>query len=408
MKIGRPEPGDEIPLPIEVVEQIVFHIANNDADPHSRQRRLWSLCLVSSSWYSVAVKWLYQAPLLDTKNFELLARTLCPPLRAKDRAIGLEDLVMHLHMADLAYITTRATTAKLLRRTRKSLQSFSAPSYSMSISSLAPISKLTVLQHLDLSRDRYDFSLTDLLRATQHLGDLRFLSLPRGAVDIYRQNDHAAPPLWPPGLVSLQVNASVPSTPEQRLYFFSDLPERIKALTFRYVQNWRQATILFIGLLTDTAPHVTDMTLDEVGGVTLYEEDFLLSDLFEVFSNLVRMSLPVTVLHFRSLLEPFAHCQRPRFREMNFQEVPNEQKVDATAVRNNVSAMVELIPSMRKVTLPQSCSNPDIMHNPELIQLSQALVERWQDASLESKGLFAASKSGELVQICPTLRSVDP
>lgn len=125
MKIGgdiRPL-GPEIHLPVEIINQIVGHVAQLVPT----QRSLWSCCLLSRDWYEVTVPHLYKYPRLVNKNFDLFTRTICPPIRAHVRKIGLEDLIVRLDMGRLAYESKNSLTARLLGRASASLEYFVAP-----------------------------------------------------------------------------------------------------------------------------------------------------------------------------------------------------------------------------------------------------------------------------------------
>lgn len=131
MKVGNRIAGNEVTLPSEVLELILRHV-DWRTSTSNRQRDLWACCLLSKAWYSATVKRLYRSPNLTTKNFDLFARTLCPPVNSHVRAIGLEEFIVDLDMGGLAYESTKSLTARLLRRARKSIETFLAPSVSFS------------------------------------------------------------------------------------------------------------------------------------------------------------------------------------------------------------------------------------------------------------------------------------
>ena len=130
MKIGLDAgpPWPESHLPIEIITQIIHHIAHLSASGHT----LWSCCLVSHDWYGVAIPYLYRYPRLVNKNFDLFTRTLCPPINAHVRNVGLEGFVRKLDMGRLAYESTNSLTARLLGRVSSSLEYFVAPPVSFS------------------------------------------------------------------------------------------------------------------------------------------------------------------------------------------------------------------------------------------------------------------------------------
>ena len=131
MKVGRPFVESAVLLPPEVHDLIVRYV--DSRRPRSEgQRDLWACSLLSKAWYSTTIKYLYRSPRLTVRNFDLFSRTLCPPVNSRIRTVGLEEFVVNLDMGGLAYESTRSLTARLLRRTRKSLESFVAPSVSFS------------------------------------------------------------------------------------------------------------------------------------------------------------------------------------------------------------------------------------------------------------------------------------
>jgi len=125
MKIGLDAgpPWPESHLPVEIISQIVHHVARSS----SSGRTLWSCCLVSRDWYGVTIPNLYKFPRLVNKNFDLFARTICPPISAHVRNVGLEGFVQRLDMGKLAYESTNSLTARLIGRVGPSLGYFVAP-----------------------------------------------------------------------------------------------------------------------------------------------------------------------------------------------------------------------------------------------------------------------------------------
>lgn len=164
MKVGDPiYRGDPVPLPVEVVGQIASY-TNPATGPgwgtgldsastlsHTSrdmlllsQRTLWACCLVSRSWYTASVEHLYNRPLLNNRNFDLFVRTIAPSpsmtsnsSRRKPR-LGLEKLIKHLDMSGLSYESSKSITARLIRRTKDSLESFAAPAITFSCVTVHP------------------------------------------------------------------------------------------------------------------------------------------------------------------------------------------------------------------------------------------------------------------------------
>lgn len=206
MKVGDPTyRGEPVPLPVEIVWQIASHIRHSSYSPfeldfasghgsrvsrHSdfgslllAQKTLWACCLVSRSWYTASIEHLYNRPLLNNRNFDLFVRTIAPaasttyshsPSSAKStassssssspqnprprRRVGLEKLIKHLDMSGLSYESSKSLTARLIRRTKDSLESFAAPAITFSyvFPSFLFILRLSPLPVIRLSRSLVD------------------------------------------------------------------------------------------------------------------------------------------------------------------------------------------------------------------------------------------------------------
>ena len=131
MKIGDGAyRGDEVPLPVEVLSLITAHVALTQ--DYDAQSTLWACCLVGQAWYAASISHLYFRPHLSSQNFDQFVRTVCPPLHTRKARIGLEDMVKHLDMREIAYESSNSLTSRLLNRTKSSLQSFTSPAVTFS------------------------------------------------------------------------------------------------------------------------------------------------------------------------------------------------------------------------------------------------------------------------------------
>lgn len=227
-------------LPPEVLALIVNYVRSYRS-ARAAQRDLWSFCLVSKDWYASTVKQLYEAPVLSSRNFAEFARTLSPPLSSRVRRVGLEDFVQHLDMGGLAYESKKTITSRLISRTKTSLRSFTAPAVSFSTTCLAPLSKCRNLEHLDLSRDVYDFTLSQLLRSLKPLSNLAYLSLPKDC-EPFRYLSQIQNPeegSWPQNLLSLHLNDSheIPSL-SGWTSFLESLPHQLTSLTLNNLADY--------------------------------------------------------------------------------------------------------------------------------------------------------------------------
>ena len=111
---------DPIELPLEILEHIFFFVK-------STQPTLHAATLVSRSWYSAAIKYLYHSPYITGKNFDLFIRSVCPSVNAHVRHNGLAELVRMLDMSRLVHEASKSLTARLLSRVKGQLEIFIAP-----------------------------------------------------------------------------------------------------------------------------------------------------------------------------------------------------------------------------------------------------------------------------------------
>lgn len=126
MKIGNPRyRGDQIPLPVEVLELICHFIKK--VHNTTSQSTLAACTLVSKSWCSVYNRHLYENPIITPSAFEGFTRTICTGVTAKTKRVGLEEFVKHLDLRGLAYESSKSLTARLIGRTSQSLEFFAAP-----------------------------------------------------------------------------------------------------------------------------------------------------------------------------------------------------------------------------------------------------------------------------------------
>jgi len=113
-----------IHLPVEIIIKIQSY-SLFQANEQCRQHLLSVFCLISKQWYSATISRLYERPLLVNRNFYRFARTLCPLNNSYQPRIG-DHFVKHLDMRCLTYEITKRQTARLLKQTGYSLESFVA------------------------------------------------------------------------------------------------------------------------------------------------------------------------------------------------------------------------------------------------------------------------------------------
>lgn len=108
-------------LPSEILQDIFGYLTSAD------QTVLYSSALVSRSWYSSAVPFLYESPVVDGKNYDFFVRAICPSVNAHIRTNGLAELVKKLDMSRLVHNGSKSLTARLLGRVKRNLEVFVAP-----------------------------------------------------------------------------------------------------------------------------------------------------------------------------------------------------------------------------------------------------------------------------------------
>ena len=390
MKIGLGRvSGHSVALPIEIIEVIVAYVGQHKSR-YARQAHLWSLCLVSREWYSATIKELYHCPFLDSKNFDLFTRTICPPINSRTRAIGLEHFVAELHMGNLAYVTSSSMTARLLRRTRRSLVTFEAPSQSMSTSSLAPISKLTCLERLDLSRDKYDFTIDALIRAVQSLDTLRFLSLPRGALSLYPTL--ASTELsWPSQLDHLQVNNAAPGNAAQWRNFIRHLPQSLRTLSLQHLRE--HSALIGLSGQEAEAPQVISLSIAADEGVDFVQEDSLYH-ILHTFPGLVRLSLPESVLHYDNCFE-FPHALGTHLQVLTFHAVYAPVASTRAEIDASLLKLVKVFPKLRRLEMAKDCT---FGTEPVLNACHSLLVERGPQQPEDENGFFHIFRSNRILR----------
>lgn len=191
--------GKEIDLPLEVLIQIVSYIPRREPN----QKTLWSCCLVSRSWYSAAIPFLYERPYIGGSNFQQFVATVCPSKNARIRRSQLAEMVKAMDMGALVHDGSKSLTARLLGRLKGSLEEFVAPQASFSINSLAALSKCTHLKFLNLSLMSASISTKILFQTLKSLEQLETLFFPR--TSSHDQDRDSVAYAWPPKLKALHI-----------------------------------------------------------------------------------------------------------------------------------------------------------------------------------------------------------
>ncbi|KAL1796968.1 hypothetical protein ACET3X_005508 [Alternaria dauci] len=195
-------------LPDELLLEVLAHFET--LGEIERQTTLARFSAVNRQWYDVAVRPLYEAPYLSGSAYELFVRTICPSVLARIKPTALASLVKSLDLSHIVHQGAKSTTARLLGRTRASLEVFVAPQASFAINCWASLSKCSRLRVLDLSLVSECISFQSLNQTIRQLVDLRELYLPRCSSKYEPPATPGGPSIrWPPKLEHLALSGSV-------------------------------------------------------------------------------------------------------------------------------------------------------------------------------------------------------
>ncbi|KAI4611530.1 hypothetical protein J4E83_000299 [Alternaria metachromatica] len=195
-------------LPNELLLEILAYFAS--WGEIERQTALARFSAVNRQWYDIAVQPLYESPYLSGSAYDLFVRTICPSVLARIKPTALSSLVKSLDLSHIVHQGAKSTTARLLGRTRLSLEVFVAPQASFAINCWASLSKCTRLRVLDLSLVSECISFQSLNQTIRQLGDLRELYLPRCSSRYEPSATPGGPSIrWPPNLEHLALSGSV-------------------------------------------------------------------------------------------------------------------------------------------------------------------------------------------------------
>ncbi|KAH6620162.1 hypothetical protein C7974DRAFT_363533 [Boeremia exigua] len=186
-------------LPDEILLEVLSYIEAWDIQ--SRQTALVNFSYVSRQWYDVAIQPLYDSPYLSGRAYDLFVRTICPSVLAHIKKQNLAHLIRVLDLSHIIHQGTKSTTARLLGRTKASLQVFIAPQASFAINCWAALSKCSLLRTLNLQLVSECISFQALAQTLRQLPALTALHLPRcTSADAPALSIHVR---WPPRLAHL-------------------------------------------------------------------------------------------------------------------------------------------------------------------------------------------------------------
>lgn len=109
-------------LPAEILLRIVYYIRQP-----KKQATLHAATLVSRSWYSAAIRALYEEPRIFSPNYERLVATICPSINAHVRKTDLAEMIRVLDLSHIIHNGSKSMTARLLGRVKRAVVTFVAP-----------------------------------------------------------------------------------------------------------------------------------------------------------------------------------------------------------------------------------------------------------------------------------------
>lgn len=213
-------------LPPELILEVLAYLTpcrySTEDILKASQTTLAVCARISHAWYAATTPLLYSSPHLAGWNYEKFVHTVCPSINAHVRASPLSSLVNVLDLSRLVHQGSKSMTARLLGRTKGSLEVFVAPQASFGVACLPPLAKCEKLRVLDLRIVSEAPPLPDLLRCASGLERLETFKLPRATGfgvhnEIRRRSNSSSGAVspsslsmpWPPALQALVLSGGI-------------------------------------------------------------------------------------------------------------------------------------------------------------------------------------------------------
>jgi len=392
-------------LPPEVLELIIDHLRYRRRAA-AAQKDLWSCCLVAKGWYNTTIKYLYEAPVLTSRNFADFANTLSPSIASRNRRVGLEDFVQHLNMGGLAYESKKSTTARLISRTKKSLRTFVGPAVSFSTTCLAPLSRCSRLEHLDLSRDSYDFELYELMRSIKAIPSLSELNLPKDCIvhdySALKPMEEQVQEFWPSTLRVLQLNEQrfEPAAWQWKI-LLAGFPPMLTNLSFRNCTSYDAFD--HIADADQEVPQVKTLAISVGRG----DDTYYFNQLVKPFPNVVKLTVPaITPWIFKNFIFMSTDTswsvsasntnlmQPPQNVEVLILE-QSPDFVSSTHIRvQDLQQFVAHCPRLVRIEVPEAYLNVDEDEDHEMDLLNESMTKRSIELMKESNLSIELDQAG--------------
>lgn len=250
-----------------------------------------------------------------------------------------------------------------------------------------------------MSNDFYDIELAQLLRATCDLSDIRFLSLPRGALKrAYLWKTGTSSYRWPQNLVHLQLNSFLPDNWDCWNGLIAHLPQSLRILTLAPQHLLARHSLEILPLLESSAEQVTSLHIK-----TARQEILPFVGMFSPFPSLTTISLPYDNLDFRDVFStpaPEVISASLRYLHLTDERAHTglSDCIDEPVTPKEWKLLLPKFPDLRRIEMPEGLlaidDNADIRDFEELQML---FAETWPTEDESEVGIVVEDCSASNV-----------
>lgn len=211
---------------------------------HSQGKLKPKFLRLNKLFYALSLPLLYERPNLHGNNFFQFVDTI-----SANKTIG--EFIRDLDLLRVNQLGKNAFVAKLLKRSRPNLESFTAPQTSFGLGPLVALRNCHDLKILDLRLVSETLNLEELFHLIRHLDQLTHLLFPRLSLEI---NDYSNVK-WPPKLRYLRVAGGI----SDDFLVHSDFPKSICHMEFAHCP--RVAHLGFQHFLLKVGPNLKSLRI---------------------------------------------------------------------------------------------------------------------------------------------------
>jgi hypothetical protein len=266
------------------------------------------------------------------------------------------------------------------------------------VASLAPLSKCLNLRLLDLSRDRYAFTLANLLDAIVDLEDLDSLSLPQSILSDYTDQARRGWPKlmqWPKSLRRLSAPGEIPSRPQSWDVLLESWPGSLTTLLLPDSDAGQQSAgaFLWVNKCTKAATSLKYLEVDESGRSGSGYVPGTMWHILHIFPSLKEITLPKQ-LALQTVFSSQYQLKRYPSRWTNLRTLilkplapPGSAQGPSAGLEEELLALLALTPKLCRLEMHGAFSGGD--YEEELkAKLSSTLLERADAPQRSSAGFF--------------------